>query len=194
MNDTFVYKFGADQYINLTNRCTNDCDFCIRRGGDGISGYDLWLNEEPTSEMVLEQLTKPGDIVFCGYGEPTCALQVLLEVAGAAKAEGRHVRLNTNGHGSEYNGANIAPLLASCVDTVSISLNMPDAESYDRICHSIYGCRAFDIMLQFGEQCITAGIATIFSVVDIIGDENVEKCKKIAEQLGAQFRVRAMIE
>ena len=39
-NTVFTYKVGRGVYINLTNRCTNRCDFCIRQNGDGVYGSD----------------------------------------------------------------------------------------------------------------------------------------------------------
>ena len=31
-NNTVVYTLNQKAYINLTNRCSNRCDFCIRNG------------------------------------------------------------------------------------------------------------------------------------------------------------------
>ena len=69
MSDTYVYLYGKDLYINLTNECTNSCDFCIRNNKIGIPGEDLWLTKEPSSADVIAQLEKfpPHDLVFCGY-------------------------------------------------------------------------------------------------------------------------------
>ena len=42
--NAYTYPVGRGLYINLTNRCTNRCDFCIRNNGDGVYGSDpLWL-------------------------------------------------------------------------------------------------------------------------------------------------------
>ena len=35
---TITYKVGNGLYVNMTNRCTNACDFCIRNNGDGAYG------------------------------------------------------------------------------------------------------------------------------------------------------------
>lgn len=45
--NTFVYPLGEGLYINLTNRCTNRCGFCVRDTCSGVGGYDLWLDREP---------------------------------------------------------------------------------------------------------------------------------------------------
>ena len=98
-DNIYVYQCGDQLYINLTNRCTNRCDFCIRKNPVGI-GYDLWLQQEPTAEQVIAELEgqEVAEVVFCGYGEPTIRLDVLLEVAAYIKKRGGTVRINTNGH------------------------------------------------------------------------------------------------
>ena len=77
-----TYEVDGNLYVNITNRCTNNCEFCIRNNGDGAYGSDsLWLEREPTKDEILasvfeRDLTKYSEIVFCGYGEPTERLDV----------------------------------------------------------------------------------------------------------------------
>ena len=77
---TITYEVDGGLYINITNRCSNRCEFCIRNNGDGAYGSDsLWLVREPTLEEISEsvfsrELTKYKEVVFCGYGEPTYRL------------------------------------------------------------------------------------------------------------------------
>ena len=98
MDNHYVYHYGGRTYVNLTNRCNNNCDFCIRKNPIGIEGYDLWLNHEPEAEDVIRALgPAPGDVIFCGYGEPTMRLDVLKQVAKYVHACGGKVRVNTNG-------------------------------------------------------------------------------------------------
>jgi len=54
--DTITYQIGNGVYINLTNKCSNDCVFCERNRISGVEGYYLWLKNEPTAEMVIENL------------------------------------------------------------------------------------------------------------------------------------------
>ena len=49
-------------------------------------------------------------------------------------------------------------------------------------------------MLDFVRDCVRAGIDTTVSVVDLIGEKEVEECGKIAASLGAKYRVRPAIE
>ena len=193
---TILYDVGGKLYVNLTNKCPCNCTFCIRHNGDGAYGSDsLWLEREPTCEEVLAEFDKydmknMGEIVFCGYGEPTMNLDALKEVAKYAKENGLKTRLNTNGLANAQYGRDIVPELVGLVDTVSISLNDCDAEKYDAVCHSRFGRDAYGYMLDFTRRCVAAGIDTVMTVVDVIPAENIEKCAAIAAEVGARFRVR----
>lgn len=193
--DTYVYKLGNVNYINLTNKCTNDCTFCVRRDHDGVGGYNLLLENEPAARDVINILNKDRtDIVFCGLGEPTIKIEELKEIAEFVKGYGGKVRLNTNGHANKYHNRNVAEELAGLVDEVSISLNGTNPEEYNKLCLSEYGEAGFDYMLNFATDCIKSGIKVTLSVVDVIAPEEIEKTREIAENIGADFRVREYIE
>lgn len=189
--DTYVYEYKGRSYINLTNKCTNDCTFCIRNHKEGVGGHELWLTREPTAADVVAQLAgRPEQVVFCGFGEPTIKIEELKEIARFVKGYGGHVRLNTNGHASAFHGRDIAGELAGLVDEVSISLNNSDAEKYNKVSRSSYGEAGYGHMLAFARDCVKNGIAVTFSVMDLIGEEDIEKSRKIADEIGAKFRVR----
>ena len=195
--DTYVYEIENSLYLNITNKCTNNCDFCIRREGDGIEGYSLWLEKEPAVEEVTELIGDPKrykEIVFCGFGEPTMRLDALLEIAKYIKANGGKVRVNTNGLANLYYRQDITPKFQGLIDVVSISLNASNAKAYDDVCHSRFGEKAFQGLLDFALDCKKVVPTVILSVVDIIGKEEVERCQKIADDLGIHLRVREMIE
>lgn len=194
--DTYTYKIGENLYINLTNRCSNRCAFCVRDRSGEYEGYSLWLKEgEPSVEQVIKAIGNPAlykEIVFCGYGEPTYRLEAMLEICDYVHARGGKTRLNTNGHGSLINGRNIAPELVGKLDGVNISLNSPDAESYNGICRpQVTG--AYEALLQFAKDCKASVVNCWFSVVDCIGKEQLEKCLKIAQDTGIPLRVREYI-
>lgn len=195
-----VYEFGDSIYINLTNECSNSCDFCIRNFKEGVGGCELWLEHEPSAaevESALEKydLSKYRAAVFCGFGEPTCAFDRMLEVAGWLKARGVHTRVNTNGQANLINGiTDAAARMAPVIDSVSVSLNASTAEKYQESCHSRFGEEGYTAMLDFVRDCVREGIDTTVSVVDLIGGKEVEACGKVAESLGAKYRVRPAIE
>ena len=195
--DTYVYKYKDSIYINLTNRCTNNCTFCVRNNHDGVGGYHLRLEKEPSAKDIIAELEKQDDltkVVFCGLGEPTMSLDVLLNVARYLKRHKSVIRINTNGQANAYAKTNIAKRLKGLIDTVSISLNAPDAHEYQKYCRSIYGEEAYEHVLEFAKACIAEGIDTVFSVVDVIGEEKVEACRRIAQDVGARFRVRKYVD
>ena len=200
MNETFVYEHGDSLYINLTNSCTNSCDFCIRNKKDGIDGYDLWLSREPDVKDVAEALekydmTEYKEIVFCGFGEPMMRLDVLLNVAKYIK---RHypvlkTRINTNGQANLFYGKDITYKLDGVIDSLSISLNAPDAQEYQLICHSDYGEDAFKGILEFAKLAKKHVDCVRLTVVDIIGEEKIKRCRKLAEERDLTLYVRKSV-
>ena len=194
--DTIAYELDGKLYINLTNRCSNDCSFCVRNGKDSYYGNKLWLSEEPTCEKVLAAIPDRDfdEIVFCGFGEPTFRLNELLQVGKELKQRGYIVRLDTNGQGSLINGKDITKELALAVDKVNVSLNACNAEKYFDLCRPIFGEDAFAELIDFAKKCKERGIYVTFSVVDVIGEKDIEQCKKIADELGVPLRVREFIK
>jgi uncharacterized Fe-S cluster-containing radical SAM superfamily protein len=68
---------------------------------------------------------------------------------------------------------------------------MPDSEQFDKITRNIYPEIAFDAMLKFTKECVQQGNEVHMSVVDVIGEENIEKSRKLCEELGAKFILRS---
>lgn len=197
--NNYVYSIDGTAYVNLTNRCQNACSFCIRNNGDGVAGTPLWLDNEGSVDDVMacynkiQPRLKTNEIVFCGYGEPTEALELLKECAKRFKALGLKTRLNTNGLGSLSAGRSIACELKGVIDTVSVSLNSFDSQSYLDITNSKFGLKAFDGVLDFIKDCKEEGINTVVTVVDVIGEDAEKKCKDLSDSLGVPLRVREYI-
>ncbi len=195
-----VYKYQDTLYINLTNRCTNKCKFCIRFTPTGVDHIDLWLDHEPNTEEVIKSLEDKNfrdykEIIFCGYGEPTMAFDVLIETAKYIKENSDcKIRINTNGHGNKICGYDITPKLKNLIDCVSISLNAENAEKYNELCVCDYGEEGFYEMLDFAKKASRYVPEVILSIVDIIDEDEIEACRKIAEKTGVKFRVRKYSE
>ena len=193
-----LYKVHNNLYINLTNRCPYSCTFCLRQKMDKVGESDtLWLLREPTAEEVIEEFIKWDvdsfhEIVFCGFGEPTEAFDVLKKVAEFIKSKyNKPIRLNTNGVGSLINKRNIAPELKGLIDTVSISLNNPDPEEYAKLVRSKYGVKSFQEMIDFAKECKKYVPNVVMSTVDTtISHEEEKKCKEICDKIGAAYRIR----
>ncbi|OQZ01601.1 MAG: hypothetical protein B6D35_02825 [Candidatus Brocadia sp. UTAMX2] len=187
-----AYAIRNSLYVNLTNRCSNMCAFCMRETYPIVKGHHLGLKKEPTTEEVINAIGDPGsynEIVFCGYGEPTERLDVLIAVAQFLKSKGKRIRLDTNGHGDLINGRSIIQELKGLIDTICISLNAETAEKYEEICKPVFGKRAYPTLIQFIKDAKQAIPNVQVSIVDVPG-VNVEKCEGIARELGVDFRVR----
>lgn len=196
--ETILYKVHDGLYVNLTNRCPCACTFCLRQDRDRVGESDsLWLEHEPSFEEVRAALQEWDvksfpEIVFCGFGEPTEAFDVLKETAAFIKAEyGKPIRINTNGLGSLVNGRDIAPELEGLVDTVSISLNTPDPERYFELVRPKFGPGSFDAMLSFAEECVKYVPKVVLTTVSTtLTKEEEARCAEICRRIGAVYRIR----
>lgn len=199
-----VYLLDGKIYINLTNKCTNECKFCIRTLKDDVCGANLWLTTDTvTAEEVIKQLktikNNETEIVFCGYGEPTLKLDALKEVAKFIKEnyKGVRIRLNTNGHANVIYKRNIIPELVGLIDEISVSLNAPSEELYRELTQPNLICEnIFEEVQDFIKKSVEAGISTVASVVSGYKDYDIDVnvCEKITTNLGAKFRVREWLE
>src|SRR3712207_9479980 len=79
------------------------------------------------------------------------------------------------------------PILKNIVDCVSISLNAPSKEEYNEISKPIYGLEAFDSLLNFAKEAKENIKEVKFSVVDVITEDQIERCKEIANSMGIQI-------
>ena len=197
-----TYEVEGSLYVNVTNRCSNRCTFCIRNNGDGAYGSDsLWLEREPTVDEITESILSRDvprypEIVFCGYGEPSYRLADICTVAKRVKQKhpGVRIRINTNGQSDLILGCNSAPLYKDAFDSVSISLNAPNAREYAGICLPIYGEAAFESILGFAGEVIKYVPDTRFSVVgEFLSPESLEECKRLSREISVPLRIREYI-
>lgn len=195
---TILYEVHDNLYVNLTNRCPCACTFCLRQTMESMGGSDpLWLEHTPSFEEVKAEfekfdLSKYREVVFCGFGEPTEALDVLLETARYVKERyGNKTRINTNGLGNLVNGKDIAPLFQGLIDTVSISLNTPDAEKYYALVRPRFGEQSYGAMLQFAKECRQYVPEVVMTTVDTtLTKEEEQQCREICSRLGVSYRIR----
>jgi TatD family-associated radical SAM protein len=189
---------SASVYVNLTNQCTCACTFCLRNTKEMKEANSLWLKQEPCAEDIIAEFAKYDiqnfkEVVFCGFGEPTMRLSVLLEVAAYLKQRKENIllRINTNGLCELQAGKEIAPLLQGLIDTVSISLNASTAEEYLRLTRNQFGIRSFQAMLAFAEKCKKYVPHVVLTVVDCIGQTEIAACQALADKIGVPLRVRS---
>lgn len=187
-----AYVIRNSLYLNITNRCTNHCTFCAKFGDFTVKGHQLCLEHEPDFEEVIAAIGDPAqfeEVVFCGYGEPLLRLELVKQVAAWLKQRNITVRINTDGQANLVHKRNILPELSGLVDAVSVSLNAPDAAQYQRICQSEFGEQAYASLKQFLTEAkryipvVTASAVTLPGV-------DIEECRKVARELGVEFRTR----
>ncbi len=193
--DTVVYEVHDNLYLNITNRCTADCVFCIKRYSDGVYGYNLRLSREPKlSEIIKElseyDLSKYKEVVFTGFGEPLIRFDDVLEITKWLSARGVAVRLDTIGHAKLlYPERNVAlELKEAGMKVVSISLNAHDDKTYNQLCDPKY-LMAYKKMLEFAREVSKTGMELRFTVVNL-PVVDIEKCKEIAKRYCADLKVR----
>ena len=184
MTTDIIYRYKNQVYFNITNKCPCRCTFCIRN------------TEEPALEEIYKAIDEfdfsdCNEVVFCGYGEPTMALENLIAVSKYIRERYPfRIRLNTNGLSDLIHKRSTAEEICQAVDSISISLNMPDAASYNEVVRPAYGEKSFDAMLKFARDCKQYLDDVRFTVVDVIGEEKVEQSKILAAQNGIPLRVR----
>lgn len=192
-----LYTYKDNVYLNITNKCPCACTFCIRSQKNAIGSADnLWLEHNPVFDEVKNAIdnfdfTGYNEVIFCGYGEPTNAFGLLIKVAQYIRSKiNIKIRVNTNGLGSLINERDISQELCQNVDAVSISLNCSNEEEYNRVVRPKFGIKSYSAMLDFASKCKKYIDDVKFSVVDVIGEEEISKCQKIADDLGIALRVR----
>ena len=115
-----LYKVHNNLYVNMTNKCPFACTFCLRQTMDRIGESDrLWLEREPLVSEVIDEFAKWnlddfGEVVFCGFGEPTESWDKVREVAAFIKKtyNNKPIRINTNGAGNLINERDITKEMA----------------------------------------------------------------------------------
>lgn len=194
-----VYTLEGGVYLNITNKCPCNCAFCIRSKGDAVGEAErLWFDKEPSIDEIKRAIdefdfSNVREAVFCGYGEPTNAYSNLIDSAKYIKSINPAIslRLNTNGLSDLINGKETAKELSQVFDYISISLNEPTSEKYDKITRNIYPGKAFDAMLEFTKECVKYCEKVRMTVVDVISPEEIEQARLVCESTGADFVVRS---
>ena len=185
-------------YVNITNECNCACTFCLRNMKKMAEESSLWLREKPTlSEFKAALDEVPWDyikeVVFCGFGEPTMRLDVLLALLRYVKKQhpGMPTRLNTNGLGELEYGREISADFAGILDTISISLNASSAERYYELTRAKFGLRSYEAMLDFAEHSKKYVPHVVLTIVDQVeGPDEIAKCQAICADRGLTLRVR----
>ncbi len=195
-----VYWLDNKLYLNITNKCSNCCIFCFRNFKQGIGDFKLKLDHEPTMEEIIDELTDAmkkrswNEIVFCGFGEPTEKLDLLLMIMRWIKMHQSNmiIRLNTNGHGIVLNKGRdiVAELKTAGLDKVSVSLNASDEEIYNEICKPTFP-NAYAAVLEFIEKAKSTLNVEVTAVTTT--EVDLHKIEALAKHMNVKFRLRQCV-
>lgn len=196
LQGTIAYEAHGNLYLNITNRCSASCTFCLRDNSDGVYGYNLRLSRDPTKEEIIKELesidlSKYKEIVFTGFGEPTCKLKTVIKITRWLHERNCRIRLDTNGHAQlMFPEMDVVKELKNAgLESASVSLNAESKEKYDTLCKPAYE-NAYEAVLEFTKEAVELGIRTQMTVVGSLPEIDIKACEKIATDIGATFRVR----
>ena len=187
-----AYTIRNSLYLNITNRCTNACTFCAKFKDFTVKGHQLRLTHEPSVAEVKQAIGDPtrfDEVVFCGYGEPLIRLDLVKEIAAWLHEKGVKVRINSDGQANLVHGRDILPELQGLVDSISVSLNAPDAATYQHWCRSRFGDAGYQALCDFLRAApryipdVTASAVTLPGI-------DIAACRALAAELGVAFRER----
>lgn len=198
---TTVYWIEDKLYLNITNKCTNNCFFCLRNFKRGVSGFNLKLSKDPTIEEIISDLSDVlymrnwTEIVFCGFGEPISRLDGLIEVTKWIHSKYSRpvkLRINSNGHGYKLNPSRnvVAELKEAGIDKVSVSLNAGDLETYNEVCKPTFD-KAYETMLEFIRR--TKDVIDVEVTAIRMPEVDIQKVEAVAQKLGVKLRIREYI-
>ena len=200
-NPRVVYWMGNSLYLNVTNRCSNDCYFCFRKFKNGNRDFNLKLKNEPTFNEAQKELRKVinkkkwKEVVFCGFGEPLERLDLILEVTRWLKKQHvKTIRVDTNGHGYLVNRVRevARELKDAGLDKISVSINASDKATYNKVCKPSFE-DAYEMVLEFINKSLEAGLETEVTAVTI-SEVDIQKVKKLTERMGVKFSLRQYIQ
>jgi TatD DNase family protein len=193
--DIVAYELHGNCYINMSKHCTLRCSFCPKFNHTWqVQQYDLHLHQEPTVREIMNAVGDPkeyNEVVFCGLGEPTMRLDVLLRVAKKLKILGGNVRVNTDGLANLVHHGDVTPGFRGIIDTLSISMNAQNEKIYNQFCRP-KSRHAYEAMLDFTRKATEHVPNVMVSVIDGLPGVDIKACKKIADKMGVGFKRREL--
>lgn len=191
-----AYLIRNSLYLNITDRCTLECQFCPKHTHQGpvVHDFDLSLDHRPDIDEIISAIGKPtnyDELVFCGFGEPTLRFKILIAVSRWIKEQGGKIRINTDGLANLVNKRNVLPEMQGLIDSLSVSMNAQNPEVYAQHCQpALPG--SWQAMLDFLEQAPTYIPNVTATAIDGLEGVDIAACKKLAAQRGVEFRRRQL--
>ncbi|MGD2073701.1 MAG: TatD family nuclease-associated radical SAM protein [Gammaproteobacteria bacterium] len=192
---TLAYSIGDRLYLNVTDRCTLRCAFCPKHAAQPrVRGYDLSLQSRPERQELIEAMGDPGnyrEVVFCGFGEPTLRLKLVLELSDHIRSHHGRVRINTDGLANLVHKRNVLPELGGRVDALSVSMNAHNESVYNRHCRPrLRG--SYRAMLEFLREAPRHVAEVTATAIDGLEDVDIDACRRLARSCDVRFRRRVL--
>ena len=210
-NKNIIYqkRKGPEFSINFTNQCPNACTFCIRDFSSGWKDDNLYLEKDPSVDEIKlaikneinSRIDKIKLIKFCGYGEPLVRPNVIIEVSKYIKSilPDCLIQINTSGWPYyDYANGYLKKFHNAGVSIISVSINAPDENSYNRITRpGVYSLRknAYQLTLDFIKESVKHGFKTRATLVKInnLNQKDITRTENLIESYGATFLLRKFI-
>jgi len=196
-DEIIAYELHGNCYLNITDHCTLRCAFCPKFNKTfEVQGYDLRLKYSPSFEQVVAavgDVSRYQEVVFCGLGEPTQRLELLLQLAQHFKVQGAFIRVNSDGLASLLHGRDVTPELAGKIDALSISMNAQNEDVYNRHCRPKSDFPgAYQAMLEFAGKAKAFVPSVTLTAIDGLEGVDIDACRQIAADIGVEFRRREL--
>lgn len=177
--------------VNLTNACSNHCEFCQRRGEGMVRGHQLILETPPKVTEIVEALGKAEyaaykDVIFSGLGEALYRLDDMTQIGIEARRLGKRVLLQTNGQGLLLHGDALWDRLKLSVDSIAVSLNAPNQKLYNELCHPADPERAFPSILEFIREARRRGF-NVFATALVLPEVDLSATRALCSELGIEL-------
>jgi TatD DNase family protein len=169
------------------------CPYCIKhKWANKFKGNDLKLEKEPSHSEVIREICDPkkyDEVVFCGYGDALVNVEAVKEISKWIKENGGKVRINTAGLANRYHGKNVLLELKGFVNSISISLNGSNPKEHAELNNPLFNEESFDEIVNFAKESKKFIKEVVITAIKFPGFD-VSKVKKIAVEIGVQFRAR----
>ena len=189
------FDLNGRRYLNITNQQNLRCDvFAESAGIWNIRDLDLRLRSTPQLEEIeaaIAEEREPRQVVFCGLGEATCRLYVMLNVAKHLQQRDIKVILNTDGLANLIHNRDVTPDLEGNIDEVTVFMFAQDERTYNHYCRPRRR-GAYDAMLDFIRRARQFVPSVVVTAIEGLPGVDIAQCAVLARQMEVKFQPRKL--
>ena len=203
-NNIIYYKKGSEEMsINITNKCPNNCCFCIRDRKVGWSDSNLYLEKEPSLKEIEKEILKSlktnskiKKVKICGYGERLLRASLLPNIVFLMKKERPEIiiQLATSGwpiYNTEEGITYFKKSVENGLDIVYLGLHAINFKDYEKIVNPcISAKKAFSQTMDFVKMAVTLNLKVTCAFVDL-NNLSIEDVKKFTKKLNCKYEIRS---